>query len=475
MKKIRVNLVYNAMYQFLLVALPILTIPYLSRVLGPKPLGINGYVGSIVAFAGNFMLLGLNQFGVRTIAQAKADEISSKFRDLWIVQIATGALIVLIYMLATSIFLPYKIYFYLNIPYLIGYGLDISWAYIGLGNVKKVVLRNSIVKILSVLLIFTLVHNPHDLWKYVTINSVGMLLANFVFIIDLKSIGIKLKEINWREVNKRYLRPLIVLAVPVVAAQLYTNIDSTIVGTFSGVTQLAYYDQSQKIARIILAILTSVSTVIMPKMAQLDQRGSQSKLFSLFKTSADYTLLLSLLFSLILMVNTESFIPFFFGEAFTKMNFNMFFVSLIIIFIAYGGVFSTQLALSKGLYKEYTIPYVVGAVFSIVANLIVVPQFKADGGTVVIVTTEFIVCVLRIFLVRHAVDLKLLFKEHIKYVLVFLILLFAMRFVHIGAVGSFANLAITSIITGVLFILLLIVFRTRILSDFKRIFIKTAK
>ena len=469
MKKIRINLLYNALYQFLLVALPILTIPYLSRILGPKPLGINGYVGAIVAFCGNFMLLGLNQYGVRTMAQAKPEETTSKFRDLWSVQIVTGLFIVLGYGIASFFFLPYKLYFLLNVPYLIGYGLDISWAYIGLGNVKKVVLRNSVVKILSVILIFAFVTRPGDLWIYVLINSVGMLLANLIFIFDLKSIGIKLKEVVWSKRNTRYVKPLLVLAVPVIAAQLYTNIDSAIVGTFAGATQLAYYDQSQKIARIILAILTSVSTVIMPKLAQLDRDGSDSKFFQLFKVSADYTLILSLLFSLVLMVNTESFIPFFFGAKFVKMNFNMFFVSLIIIFIAYGGVFSTQFALSKGLYKEYTIPYVIGAIFSIVANIMMVPIFGANGGTIVIVTTEFIVCFLRIVLVRKSIDYKRLLPEHLKYVVSFLITLVVMRYIHFGQSGTFLNLAITSIIATAMDFVLLLALRTRLFDDLKKL------
>ncbi|WP_261806921.1 oligosaccharide flippase family protein [Lapidilactobacillus luobeiensis] len=465
MKKVSVNLVYNALYQFLLVALPILTIPYLSRTFSTENVGINGYVGSIVAFAGNFMLLGLNQYGVRTIAQAKAEELEDKFRDLWIVQITAGLIILIIYSVLVLFFLPYRFYFLLNIPYLIGYGLDISWAYIGRGNVSKVVLRNSVIKISTVILIFTLIHSSGDLWKYMVINSVGMLIANLIFLIDLKSLGIRLKSIRWQTANFRYLKPLLFLAIPVVSAQLYTNVDSTIVGTIAGATQLAYYDQSQKMARIVLAILTSISTVIMPKMAQLDREGSDDKLLKMFKASADYTLMLAFFFALILMINAKSFIIFFYSKKFIPMTFNMFWVSLIIIFVAYGGVFATQLALAKGLYREYMIPYVVGAVFSVTANIPIAKVYGANGGTVVIVLTELLVCFLRIFFVRNSVDLKTLFSEHIKYLFAFLVVLLGSRFVQIGQIGTFTNLAITSIIGAIAYFVILLLLRTRFFSD----------
>lgn len=468
MKKVSVNLIYNALYQFLLVALPILTIPYLSRTFSTENVGVNGYVGSIVSFAGNFMLLGLNQYGVRTIAQASPDELEDKFRDLWIVQVSAGLIILIIYSLLSTFFFPYRFFFLLNIPYLIGYGLDISWAYIGMGNVSKVVLRNSIVKISTVVLIFTLIHKSDDLWKYMVINSVGMLLANFIFLIDLTSLGIRLRRIKWQQANFRYFKPLLFLAIPVVSAQLYTNIDSTIVGTIAGAKQLAYYDQSQKMSRIILAILTSISTVIMPKMAQLDRDGSDDKLFKMFKASVDYTLGLALFFALILMINAKSFIIFFYGKKYTPMTFNMFWVSLIIIFVSYGGVYATQLALAKGLYREYMIPYVVGAIFSIAANIPITKAFGANGGTVVIVLTEFLVCTLRIYLVRKSINLKLLVKEHTKYVSAFLVVLLGMRFIQIGRIGSFANLALTSIIGAVLYVSILIALKTRFLSDIIR-------
>lgn len=99
LKRIDANLIYNAMYQLLLILVPILTTPFLARTLGPTSLGTYGYVAAIVAFLGNFMLLGLNQFGVRTIAKSNKNNLVSNFRDLWGTQIIAGVVLLSWYLL----------------------------------------------------------------------------------------------------------------------------------------------------------------------------------------------------------------------------------------------------------------------------------------------------------------------------------------------------------------------------------------
>ncbi|WP_260350815.1 oligosaccharide flippase family protein [Lactiplantibacillus plantarum] len=463
-KKIDANLIYNALYQLLLILVPILTTPYLARTLGPNSLGIYGYVAAIAAFLGNFMLLGLNQFGVRTIAKSNSSNLIANFRDLWGTQIIVGIILLGAYLLFVILFAPYKIFFLLEIPFLIGYGTDISWLYIGVGKVKRVVVRNSIVKLISVVFIFIFIRDQSDLWKYFLINSLGILLANMIFLIDINQIGIRIRQIHWKKYRSRFLSSLLFLAIPLVASQLYTNIDSALVGTFAGTHQLAFYDQSQKIARVILAALTSTSTVIMPKMAALDGHSDQSRLNKMFRLSLDVTLVVSLIFALLMMVNTNNFIPFFFGSSFVPMRQNMYWVSLIVIFIAYGSVFSLQLALAKGLYRIYMIPYVVGALYSLFANTLFDTKYGAMGGTLVIVTTELIVCVLRIYMIRDYIDLGEILRSHYKMVLAFVITLFVFKIVNFDGFNLYLSFVLNSIGALLCFVIMMLIIHDKTMA-----------
>lgn len=463
LKKIDSNLIYNALYQLLLILVPIVTTPFLARVLGPGALGINGYVGAIAAFLGNFMLLGLNQFGVRTIAKSDSAHLKNNFRDLWGTQLLVSVFLIAGYLFVAKFFLPYKIYLYLELPFLIGYGLDISWFYIGIGQVKRVVVRNTIVKLITVSFIFLLVRNRADLWKYVLINGLAIFMANIVFVIDIHNVGIRLKTINWKNYRLRFFKSLLLLSIPLIAAQLYTNIDSTLVGTFAGTRQLAFYDQSQKISRVILAALTSASTIIMPKMAKIDTKKNQSKLMKVFSVSLDVTFVISLIFAMLVMANTYRFVPFFFGGSFSAMRINMYWVSLIIIFISYGSVFSLQLALAKGLYKAYTIPYLVGAIYSLTMNVLIDSKYGAVGGTFVIVTTELLVCMLRIYLVKKLIDIKGIINRHMNLMLSFMLTLLFIHFVNFNTFNLTVSFIGNSVLVVALFILISILSRDEVL------------
>jgi len=422
MNKTLKNIIYNGIYQLFIIALPVITVPYVARVLGAKSLGMNSYVVSIGNILGYVILMGLNQFGVRTIARTKRDSdfLKKEFLNLWLLQLIMGIIVVIVYV---WFFYSNKneIYFYSNLPYLLGFTIDISWFFIGTEQIKDVVIRNTFVKFVTVFFIFLMVHSPKDLYLYILINSCSILLSNVIFWKKLYDyLGNFL--FDFKAVSFKYLIPILILGAPQVAVQLYTNFDSTLVGMIAGPMQLSYYDQSQKIVRILLALVTSVSTVLMPKLAQLDKSEDDNYL-RILKVSLDITFVVSLFITLNLMINSADFVPWFFGNKFKPMINNMFLVSLILIFISYGGVFANQFALSKGYYKEYAIPYFFGAAISIPLNILLVSRYKADGGTFTIIITELSVCILRVLIVSRKINLKIMFKGQIKYLLVAIICL----------------------------------------------------
>lgn len=475
MRKTLSNIIFNGLYQLLIIAIPIITVPYVARVLGAEMLGINSYILSICSFLSIIMNVGMTQLGTREIAQVSLDLLTIKFRQLWSIQVIVGLLTIVIYLLCVWTFLPFKYYFLLELPFLVGYLLDVSWFFLGIGEVKKVIIRNSVIKLASLSFVFIFVHDKNDLWIYVLINSLGVLLANMTFWIPMIKEFKVFNGFNFdvfRKINIKIFKTAIVLAIPQIAVQFYTSFDSTIVGSISGPTQLSYYDQSQKIARIVLAVITSVSTIIMPKLAEFNINKSsenEKKATKLFKTSLDYTLVISLLFSIILMTNSRVFVPWFFSENFSPMIKNMFWVSLIIPFISYGGAFANQYALSKGLYREYSIPFYIGAVISLSLNFVLVPVFHSFGGTITIIITEFAVCSLRVLLLRRYIKNSSLFSEHFKYVIcaiITLLLTTGVERLHLVSLPFF-EIFILTIFSIIIYIIILIVFRTRFLKDIK--------
>ncbi|MBJ8016997.1 MULTISPECIES: oligosaccharide flippase family protein [Bacillus cereus group] len=473
MKKVLSDFLYNALYQLFIIITPILTMPFLSRILGVKALGINSYTFSVVQILSVLAFLGIGQLGIRNIAKNRESQnkVNETFWGLWLIQFLAGIVVIGIYIFyIVNVNEEYRMYFLLQLPVLLGVIFDISWFYIGIERIKQVVLRNMLIKSVSIILIFILIRSENDLWKYMLIMSLGALLGNIVFWIGLS------KYVTRFSFNRQYLkdnfRAALLLLIPQLSIQVYITFDKTILGMIAGPVELSYYDQSQKISRIILAVITSLSMVLLPRLANMVVNDQNEILHKYLKKSLDYTIVLALLFCNIVMLNSYEFVPWFFGESFIPMSPLMFWVSLIIIFIPIGGVFANQYALAFEKDKQYVLPLVLGAIISLTLNIIFIPRYGAIGATIVIVAVEFMVCFFRIYLIRKYLDLKFMFQGVYTYFLAALITFIFVYFIPKMFVNDFINMTVKSLVIGTVYIIIIFVLPNIISQDLKRIILK---
>ncbi|EOP34970.1 MULTISPECIES: oligosaccharide flippase family protein [Bacillus cereus group] len=473
MKKVLSDFLYNALYQLFIIITPILTMPFLSRVLGVRALGINSYTFSVVQILSVLAFLGIGQLGIRNIAKNRESQnkVNETFWGLWLIQFLAGIVVIGIYIFyILNVNEEYSMYFLLQLPFLLGVIFDISWFYIGIERIKQVVLRNMLIKSVSIILIFILIRSENDLWKYMLIMSLGALLGNVVFWIGIS------KYVTKFSFNRKYLqdnfKAALLLLIPQLAIQVYITFDKTILGMIAGPIELSYYDQSQKISRIILAVITSLSMVLLPRLANMAVNAQNEILHKYLKKSLDYTIVLSLLFCNIVMLNSYEFVPWFFGKDFIPMSPLMFWVSLIIIFIPIGGVFANQYALAFEKDKQYVLPLVLGAIISLTLNIIFIPRYGAIGATIVIVVVEFMVCFFRIYLIRKYLDLKFMFQGVYTYFLSASITFIAVYFIPKMFVNDFINMTIKSLIIVTVYIIIIFVLPNIISQDLKRIILK---
>ncbi|WP_155019949.1 oligosaccharide flippase family protein, partial [Enterobacter hormaechei] len=345
------NIIYNAVYQVFIIVIPILTMPYVSRKLGAENLGINTYTQSLVLLLGLFINSSILQIGAREIARQDRISRTKTFITLWSLQVLCGLLIIIVYIL---IIMGSKYYYYylLQLPFLISYIFDISWFFVGLEKIKNVVFRNMFVKVCTIFLIFLLIKNKNDLSIYIIIISLGSLVGNFIFFFSLKKyldfdkiVGLDLSNL------RPFINSIVILLVPQVAIQLYQYIIKFSIENSTTTTELSYFDQSQKISRIIIQLVSSISIVLMPVIANLDKNKSRNALNKIIKLSVNYSLSIAVIFTILLVIISPTFVPIFFGPEFKEMIPHMIISSFIIIPICVGGVFSNQLILGMGLYK----------------------------------------------------------------------------------------------------------------------------
>lgn len=464
MKKTLLNIFYNAVYQIFLVLVPLITVPYLSRNLGPSTYGIYSSVNNTIQFLMVFCSLSISYIGMRTISKTRAhstqEELTQAFWGLWYFQAIASIVTILLTVVFISVFkIAYWNYFFLMIPFMISAQLDISWFFQGLQEFGKVVLRNTIVKLVSVVLIFWLVKNPSDLGKYMLIMSVSTLLGSFVFWINIREyVGKPTK--HFYKLNESVVA-IITLLIPQIATQVYTSLDKPILGLYQSSTQVSFYDNSQRISNMILGVITSITLVMMPKMAAENKEKQKVVL----RKSLEATVMLSLIFAIVVMINTKQFVPFFFGSKYIPMTNLMFWFTLTIIMIPLGGVFANQFALANRRDKEYAIPVVIGAITEVVLAHFLDSKYAATGALIAILITELVVCILRVWIVRDDYEFNYIFHDIPKYFLIALIA-FAIGMIIPNLISSvFLNMVLKSIIVIVVYAVLMFLFKFDLNKD----------
>ena len=187
-KSIAKNYIYNLIYQMLTILLPLITTPYLSRVLGAEAIGIYGYTISIVTYFILFGTLGVSMYGQREIAYYQNDrkKKSKIFWELFFIKLITTILSMIVFGLIFCIDRYYSFYYRILLLEFVANIIDISWLYQGEENFKSIVFKNGVIKLISIACIFLFIKSPSDVWKYILIYCLSTLVGNASLWINLK-------------------------------------------------------------------------------------------------------------------------------------------------------------------------------------------------------------------------------------------------------------------------------------------------
>lgn len=468
------NYIYNLLYQILVLILPLITTPYISRVLGAENIGIYSYTISIATYFVLFGSLGIALYGQREIAynQKNKKKYSVIFREIVILRIITMSISVLIFYFIFVNGNQYQIYYKILTLEIIGNCIDISWFFQGLEEFKKTVTRNIIIKLISVLCIFIFIKNQNDLYLYFLIYVFSTLIGNGSLWLYLpKFLGkVELKELN----IFRHLKPTISLFIPQIAIQIYTLLDRTMVGAIiSDKSEVGYYDQGQKIVKMLLAVITSMGTVMLPRIANTFATGDRNMVKNYMNKS--FNLVFALAFPLIfgIIAVSKAFVPVFFGPGYDKVAILMSVISPIILLIGISNVTGTQYLLPTKRQKEYTISVFCGAIINFIMNICLIWNYGAIGASIGTVIAELTVTLVQIHFVKNDFDFKEIFKSAKNYLfsslIMFIICLFIETKIKSNLVSTISQVGVGIIIYIIILLLLKDKFVIGIINKFIKI------
>ena len=213
MKEVNKNFIYNILYQVFIYIIPLITTPYISRVLGANNIGIYSYTYSIVSYFMLAGLLGINNLGSRSIAQTNSlndrEKLSYKFTSIYLLQFILCVIMLVLYLIfSIFVFQDYRTIFFIQTIFLVSTMFDINWLYFGLENFKVTISRNIIIKLLSLVLIFMFVKQEQDLWIYTLIMSLSTLLSQLYLWLFVKKY-VSFVKVKWQDLLANLKQALI--------------------------------------------------------------------------------------------------------------------------------------------------------------------------------------------------------------------------------------------------------------------------
>lgn len=406
MSSIKKNFIYNVFYQVLIIILPLVTAPYLSRVLGPDGLGEYSFTYSVANYFVLFAMLGVNNYGNRCVARARGDRrrLSSEFWSVYCFQALAAAAMACLYCAYGLILSGRPALSLLWLPYVLSAGLDVSWLFFGLEEFRLTVARNVCVKLATFALILFFVRGEHALQIYCALMAASFLasaLALWPFV--RRSVDFALPSLGS---VASHLKPNLVLFVPVVAVSLYTVMDKVMLGWLSAsYAENGYFENAYKIATMPTAVITALGTVMLPRVSNLISKGMRDEARRYLGDSMWVALALSFAFCFGVVGVAPVLVPVLFGEGFAPSELVMCVIVVDMPFMAWANVIRTQLLIPEGRDKDYVASVVAGAVVNIAVNLVLIPSFGALGAAFGTLFAEVAVCLVQSVAVRGEVPM----------------------------------------------------------------------
>lgn len=423
MNSVKKNFMYNSISSVLTIIVPIITTPYISRILGPSGLGTYSYNYSIATYFVTFAMLGLNSYGNRTIASVREnkEKCSKVFWEIYYMQMSIGTISVIIYMCYAGLFSKNRLMSYIMLAYVISAIFDINWFFYGMELFKLTVTRNVTIKVVTTCLIFVLIRTKDDLWKYSVIIAFGALVSQIALWPFLRQY-IQFVKISFYDVLK-HVKPNLILFIPAIAVSVYKLMDKIMLGMMSGMKEVGYYEAAEKLIQIPNTLVASLGTVMLPRMSNLVSKDENGKIKEYINKAIIVVMLISVPISLGIMATANQIVPIFFGAGYEKCIIILQFLMLSCIFVGVANVIRTQYLIPKKYDDIYIKSVFCGAVINAIVNLLLISKLQSIGAAIGTLCAEIVVCVYQLWKVRQELDIRG-YLRNIIYILVCGIVMF---------------------------------------------------
>ena len=461
--KVIKNYLYNVSYQILAIIVPLITAAYVSRVLRPEGVGANAFTNSIIQYFILFANMGIGYYGNRQIAYVRENH-QKMAKTFWEIQIVK-TIMTLIAFIAFEIFMLFYTrqsdYMWAQSINLIAVAFDISWFYEGIENFKVTVLKNSFVKVVSMIAIFVFIKGPNDVILYIIVLAVSTLLGNLTLWPNIRR---DLPKISYRKLNPwPHFLPMAELFIPQIATQVYVQLNKT------SETASGYYQYSDNLVKLILALVTATGTVMLPHVANAFSHGNMKHVNQMLYKSFDFVSAMAYPMMFGLAAISLTLVPKYYGPGYEPVGPAMMIESVVILMIAWSNVLGVQYLLPIHKQKQFTLSVTTGAVINLIMNIPLIHFFGLNGAMWSTVLSEIGVTIYQLIAVKGLLNYKALFSSSWKYLLSGVVMFIPVFWMNTHLKDSWLMMGLEVLVGIVIYAVMVFILRAPIIDQAKKL------
>ena len=387
---IKKNFAYKSVLTLSTYLINFITFPYVARVLGVERIGLVNFVDNTVNYFLLFATMGVGLLGVREIAAVKEDK---KRRDqVYSSVLALNLLFTLvslgIYLLCISTIpklCQYDELFYIGTAKILFTVFLVEWFFTGVENFRYITLRSILIKVLYIISVFLFVRDTSD-YRLYFILTVGVVVLNAL----INQLYIrKFVRVRWNNIQLfKYLKQNVTLGIYTLMTSMYLTFNVMYLGLVSNNTEVGYYTTAFKLYSVILGFFTAFTNVMLPRMSSLLANGEKDRFQELVNRS--FSVMSTCCIPLILcsMIMAPQIVYILSGPGYEGAILPMRIIMPAAFAVGVAQVLAIQVLMPMKKDKVLLIASIIGAVVSLLINLLVVPSVKSVGSAVVLLCSE---------------------------------------------------------------------------------------
>lgn len=437
------NYIFQFSYQALILVIPLILSPYLTRHLHAEALGTYTYINSIAYYFVIAANLGISVHGKRIVARNSTNDIGLRrsFWSLFTVHCIISLVSLTAYLLWIFCFNKTDRNIYvIETIYVLSALFDITWLFYGLENFSSVVIKNAVVKITECIAIFLFVKTETDLWIYTLICALGICLGQVIMIPQairmVKPIGFSIEDC------KQHIKPLLVFSVALVASTLYTIFDKTLLGILSTKANVAFYEYSNKIVAIPQTFVGVIGTVMFPRACKLASEGKRDEQKKLIHISSVLTAFIGMGSIFGLLAVAPLFAKIYYGEAFKACGNIIISLSPTIYIVGAGSILRTQCLIPNGMDRQFNLCIVYNAVINLILSTALIPILGIYGAVIGTLSAELFGLIYQMILCKDLIDLVDTYKSLLPFAALGFIMYIVVHHLSLGFDDSIRSLVI---------------------------------